>query len=202
MVLKILGFVGVAVASLSLSLPASAQASRIRGEITSVDGLNLTVKTRAGTDVVVHLVNGANVATVVKAAMSDIKPDSFVGAAAMPQPDGTLKALEIHIFPPAMRGTGEGSRDFDLQPGSTMTNATVAYEVAATDGQKLTLKYKDGEKTVIVTPGTPVVAMDGGSIADIKAGAGVVVFASGKNADGSVDARALVVGKDGTKPPM
>lgn len=150
----------------------------------------------------VHLVGGANVATVVKAAMSDIKPDSFVGAAAMPQADGTLKALEIHIFPPAMRGTGEGSREFDLEPGSTMTNAAVASEVASADGEKLTLKYKDGEKTVIVAPGTPIVAMGGGSVADLKPGAGVVVFASGKNADGSVDARALVVGKDGTKPPM
>jgi len=153
---------GAAVVSLALVLAtaASAQAPqvRVRGTIESVSGQMLTVKSRDGADMKIKLADNAPVRTVTKASLSDIKPGSFVGITAMPQPDGTQKAVEIHIFPEAMRGTGEGHRPWDLMPNSTMTNATVDTQVVISDGQKLVLKYKDGDKTFIVPSNVTVVS--------------------------------------------
>src|SRR5207244_5006132 len=142
---------------LSLVVAASAalgqQPIRLRGTIEAVDGPTLTVKGRDGAMSKVKLADNVAIRAVVKMSMDDIKAGSFVGVTGMPQPDGSQKALEVHIFPEPMRGTGEGHRPWDLQPSSTMTNANVETTVASTDGQVLMMKYKDGEKKIIVPPG-------------------------------------------------
>src|ERR1700738_5013273 len=125
---------------------------RIRGTIEAVDGSLLTVKSREGTDMKVRVTDNVAVFGVAKIAMSEIKPGSYIGVTAMPEPDGTQKAVAVHIFPENQRGVAEGFRPWDLRPGSTMTNATVAETVAVTDGQKILVKYKDGEKQVVGPP--------------------------------------------------
>jgi hypothetical protein len=120
----------------------------------------------------------------------------------MPEPDGTQKALAVHIFPEAQRGTGEGFRAWDLRPNSTMTNATVAETVAGTDGQNIMVKYKDGEKKVVVPPETPIVAFVSGDKAELKPGAKVIIFGAIKKDDGTLEAGRVGVGLDGITPPM
>ena len=141
---------------------------RVRGTINSVDGKTLNVTTRDGAALKVKLADNVVVVAVAKASLADVKQGGFVGITAMPQPDGTQKAVEIHIFPEAMRGTGEGHRPWDLMPNSTMTNATVDTEVAVSDGQKLVLKYKDGEKTFIVPANVVIVTYVPATAADLK----------------------------------
>ena len=175
---------------------------RVRGTIEGVDGSMLSVKSRDGAMMKVKLADNAPVRAVVKASLADIKPGSFVGITAMPQPDGTQKAVEIHIFPEAMRGTGEGHRPWDLVPNSTMTNATVDSEVAISDGQKLVLKYKDGEKTFIVPANVIVVTYAPATMADVKSGEKVFVAAAKKMPDGTLDAPNLTVSRGGVSPPM
>jgi len=138
---------------------------------------------------------------VVKASLSDIKQGSFVGITGMPRPDGSQSALEVHIFPESMRGTGEGHYPWDLRPQSTMTNANVENVVTAVDGPTLTLKYKDGEKKIFVPADAPIVSYVPGGKADLKAGAKVFVVAA-KQADGTLQGRAWRVGRDGITPPM
>jgi hypothetical protein len=184
---------------------AAAQApkmARVRGTIESVNGSVLNVKQRDGAMVKVKLADNAPVRAVVKQSIADVKQGSFVGITAMPQPDGTQKAVEIHIFPEAMRGTGEGHRPWDLMPHSSMTNATVDSEVAVNDGQKLVLKYKDGEQTFIVPPDAAVVTFAAASTADLKPGAKVFVAAAKKLPDGTLEAANITVGRDGVDPPM
>lgn len=180
---------------------------RIRGKITAVAGDAVSIATREGPTVVVLLAPDARVVTTVGASVADIKPNSFIGTAAVPQADGTLEALEVHIFPEAMRGAGEGSRDFDLAPGSTMTNATVSGAVSvgtggATGGPTFRLTYKGGEKTVVVPPGVPVVTFAPGSRADVKPGVGAIIFGAEPGDDGTFKAGRITVGKDGVDPPM
>src|SRR5580698_10450033 len=194
----------VACTALVIVTAASAQAPqvRVRGSIESVSGQMLTVKTRDGADVKIKLADNAPVRTVTKASLSDIKPNSFVGITAMPQPDGTQKAVEIHIFPEAMRGTGEGHRPWDLMPNSTMTNATVDTQVVISDGQKLVLKYKDGDKTFIVPSNVTVVSFAPATMSDLKPGAKIFVPAGTKEADGSVTTQRIIVGLNGASLPM
>lgn len=175
---------------------------RVRGTIDSVNGSTLNVTARDGAKVTVKLANNATVVGVAKASLSDVKQGGFVGITAMPQPDGTQKAVEIHIFPEAMRGTGEGHRPWDLMPNSTMTNATVDSEVAISDGQKLVLKYKDGEKTFIVPADAAVVTFVPSSAAALTPGAKIFVVAGAKQADGTVPAPRVNVGLNGITPPM
>ena len=125
--------------------------TRVRGAIESVDGDILTVKSRSGEDVKLHMTGDMKVVGIIKISMADIKVGSFIGATTVPGPDGKQNALEVHVFPEDMRGTGEGSRPYDLRPNSTMTNATVAESVAGNDGHSLMVKYKDGEKKVEVS---------------------------------------------------
>jgi hypothetical protein len=195
-----------ATAGLALMLTASvAQAQqpvRVRGTIEKADGNTLLVKTREGNEVTVKLTDNAQVAGVVKASLSDIKQNSFVGITALPQADGTQKAIEVHIFPEARRGAGEGHRPWDLMPNSTMTNATVDSEVAVSDGQKLVLKYKDGEKTFIVPPNVAVVTYAPATAADLKPGEQVFIAAAKKLPDGSAEAPNITVGRGGVNPPM
>ncbi len=199
-------FFGAAVvftaALLAVSASAQAPQVRVRGTIESVSGQTLTVKARDGSDVKIKLADNAPVRTVTKASLGDIKPGSFVGITAMPQPDGTQKAVEIHIFPEAMRGTGEGHRPWDLMPNSTMTNATVDTQVAVSDGQKLVLKYKDGDKTFAVPANVVVVSFAPATMSDLKPGAIIFVGGAAKEPDGTLDAPNITVGTNGVNPPM
>jgi hypothetical protein len=141
------------------------------------------------------------VAGITKIALADIKVGSFIGTTTVPGPDGSQKAVEVHVFPENMRGTGEGSRPWDLRPNSTMTNATVAESVAGNDGHALTVKYKGGEKKVVVSPETPVVTYVPADKSELKAGAKVVAFVK-KLPDGSLEANRVSVGLNGLTPPM
>jgi Domain of unknown function (DUF5666) len=175
---------------------------RIRGTIEAVDGSVLTVKSREGTDMKVSMTDNVQVTGVTKIAKSDIKTGSYIGVSAMPEPDGTQKALAIHVFPEAMRGTGEGFRPWDLRPNSTMTNATVDQKVEANDGDTITVKYKDGEKKVTVSPDTPIVTFVPGEKSELKPGAKIIIFAATKKADGTLETNRVNVGIDGITPPM
>jgi hypothetical protein len=188
-----------------LGSAASAQqppAVRIRGTIEAIDGPLLTVKSREGTDMKVRLTDNVAVFGVANIAMSEIKQGSYIGVSAMPEPDGTQKALAVHIFPEAQRGAAEGFRPWDLRPNSTMTNATVAQTVAGTDGQNILVKYKDGEKKVVVPPGTPIVTFLAGDKSELKPGAKIIIFGATRKDDGTLEANRVNVGRDGITPPM
>jgi len=140
---------------------------------------------------------------MVKASLSDIKEGSFIGVTAMPQPDGSQKAIGLHIFMDAQKGVVPARfSPWDREPGSTMTNADVTSTVAGVDGQTIMVKYPDGEKKVIVPPNTPVVKFEPGSPADLKPGAQFIIIAAQKAADGSLTAPGINVGRDGAAPPM
>jgi hypothetical protein len=175
--------------------------TRVRGTIEGVDGDLIMVKSRSGEDVKLHMTSDMKVVGIVKIALADIKLGSFIGTTTVPGPDGRQDAVEVHVFPEDMRGTGEGSRPYDLKPNSTMTNATVAQQVTGTDGQTLMIKYKDGEKKVTVGPDTPVVTYVPGDKADLKAGAKVIAFIK-LLPDGSFETNRISVGRDGLTPPM
>ena len=192
-------FVVAATAALA---QAPADTVRVRGTVEGVDGSMLTVKSRDGADLKIKLADNAVIRTVTGKTIADVKQGLFVGITAMPLPDGTQKAVEIHIFPEAARGTGEGHRPWDLMPGSTMTNANVDSEVAVTDGKKLVLKYKDGDKTFIVPDNVKVVMFAPGAMADVKPGAKIFIVAAKKLPDGTLEAPAITVGTNGVDPPM
>src|SRR6266436_2990228 len=175
--------------------------SRVRGTIEAVDGDVLSVKSRSGEDFKLHMTADMRVVDIIKIALSDIKVGSFVGTTTVPGPDGMPIAVEVHVFPEDMRGTGEGSRPFDLRPNSTMTNATVSDSVVGNDGHTLLVKYKDGEKKVLVTPETPVVTYVHADRSDLKAGAKVIAFMN-QLPDGSFETNRVSVGRDGLTPPM
>ncbi len=175
--------------------------SRVRGTIEAVDGNVLSVKSRGGEDFKLHMATDMRVAGITRIALADIKVGSFIGATTVPAPDGGANAIEVHVFPENMRGTGEGSRPFDLRPNSTMTNATVAESVVNNEGHVLTVKYKDGEKKIVVSPDTPVVTYVPADKSDLKAGAKVIAFIK-KLPDGSFEASRVSVGRDGLTPPM
>ena len=176
--------------------------TRIRGTIESVNGSTLMIKTREGTDMKVQMTDNVAVFGVVKTELSEIKEGSYIGVSAMPEPDGTQKALAVHIFPENQRGAAEGFRPWDLRPNSTMTNATVAQTVKGTDGQNILVKYKDGEKKVLVPPGTPVVTFVAGDKSEVKAGAKIIIFGTTKKDDGTLEANRVNIGRDGIAPPM
>jgi Domain of unknown function (DUF5666) len=194
----------ISLASILAAPLAQAQDSppvRIRGTIERVDGATSVIKARDGTELKVTVADNPQIAGIIKASLSDIKQNSFVGVTAMPQPDGSLNAVEVHIFPESMRGTGEGHYPWDLQPQSTMTNANVEQVVSAVDGRTLTLKYKDGEKKITVPANAPIVTYVPGDKSDIKPGAKVFIVAV-KQADGTLQGRAWRIGRDGLTPPM
>src|SRR5580692_652598 len=175
---------------------------RIRGTIESVDGSTLGIKTREGTDVKVKMTDNVAVFAVVKTELSQIKEGSYIGVSAMPQPDGTQKAFAVHIFPENQRGAAEGFRPWDARANSTMTNATVAETVKGTDGQNIMVKYKDGEKKVVVPPDTPIVTFVASDMSEVKPGAKIIIFAAAKKEDGTLEANRVNVGRDGIAPPM
>jgi outer membrane lipoprotein SlyB len=175
--------------------------TRIRGVIEKVDGNTLTIKARNGSDMTVKMADNYTVMAFVKASMADIKPNSYIGVTAMPEADGTQRAIGVHIFMETQRGTGEGFRAWDLRPNSTMTNAAVASAVTSVNGQEVMVKYKDGEKKVLIEKDTPIVAFAAGDKADIKPGAQIIIFAAAKQPDGSLTADRINVGR-GVTPPM
>ena len=176
---------------------------RVRGTIEKVDGDTLTVKTRQGETTTVKLAADARVAAMTKATLADIKTGAFIGVTAMPQPDGSQKAIGIHIFMESQKGVVQARfSPWDREPGSTMTNANVDTMVSGVDGQTVTVKYKEGEKKVIISPTTPIVAMAPGSKADLKPGAQFIIMAAQKQPDGTLTAPAINVGRDGAAPPM
>jgi hypothetical protein len=175
--------------------------SRVRGTIEAVDGDVLAVKSRAGEDVKLHMTGDIRIVGIAKIALTDIKVGSFIGTTTVPGPDGSNNAVEVHVFPEAMRGTGEGSRPYDLRPNSTMTNATVDQSVVGNDGHTLNIKYKDGEKKVVVSAETPVVTYVPADKSDLKPGAKVIAFMK-KLPDGSFETSRISVGRDGLTPPM
>jgi hypothetical protein len=173
----------------------------VRGTIEHVNGSIYVVKSRDGTALKVTLADDPQITGVVKASLSDIKQGSFVGTASVPQADGSQSALEVHIFPEAMRGSGEGNYPWDLRPQSTMTNANIEQIVSAVDGRTLTLNYKDGEKKIFVPANTPIVAYVQGDKSDLKPGAKVFVVAF-KQPDGTLQGRVWRVGRNGVTPQM
>ena len=175
---------------------------RIRGTIEAVDGSVLTIKSREGTDMKVRMTDNVAVFGVVKTALSEIREGSYIGVTAMPEPDGIQKAVAVHIFPENQRGAAEGFRPWDQRPGSTMTNATVAETVKGTDGQNILVKYKDGEKKVVVPPDTPIVTFVAGDKSEVKPGARIIIFGAVKKDDGMLEANRVNVGRDGVTPPM
>jgi hypothetical protein len=177
------------------------QTIRLRGAIERLEGETYVVKSRDGVDYRVTVPDNPQIAGVVNASLADIKPGSFVGVTGMPQAEGSQKALEVHIFPESMRGSGEGHYSWDLRPQSTMTNAKVEQIVASVEGQTLMVKYKDGEQKIIVGPETPIVAYLPGDRSDLKPGAKVFLAAT-KQPDGTLSALAWRVGRDGVTPPM
>jgi hypothetical protein len=175
---------------------------RIRGTIANVDGNMLDIKTREGSDVNVRMTDNVAVFAVVKTELSEIKEGSYIGVTAMPEPDGTQRAIAVHIFPENQRGAAEGFRPWDARANSTMTNATVTQTVKGTDGQNITVKYKDGEKKVVVPPDTPIVSFVASDRSEIKPGAKLIIFGAAKKEDGSLEANRVNVGRDGITPPM
>ena len=201
------GVAGIAVAvAATAALAQQPQATRIRAMIENVDGNVLMVKARNGDQLKVTMADNARYAAMIKATLDELKPDTYIGVTSMPQPDGALKAVAIHIFQPNQRGTGEGHRPWDLTPGSMMTNAAIETTVASADGQSITVKYKQGEKVedkkVLVTPQTVIVRYVPGDKNELKPGVHIIIGAATKNADGSFGAAALNYGRDGTVPPM
>jgi len=170
---------------------------RVRGTIESVDGQLLTVKSRDGATMMVKLADKAPVRAVVKAPLADIKQGSYIAVTAMPQPDGTQKAMAILIFPEALRGLAEGFSKWDFAPNSTMTNATVDSTVSSVDGQTLVVKYKDGEQKITVPPTAEIIAFAPATVADVKAGQKILVVAAKKQPDGTLEAPNISIGDYG-----
>ena len=198
-------FFAAGFAALSLALAASAWAQdtvRVRGTIERVDGNHLIVKSRDGAELKVALAEKALIVAIVKGSLSDIKQGSFVGVTGMPQADGSQRAIEVHIFPESMRGTGEGHYPWDLRPGATMTNANVEHMVTGVDGHTLSVKYKDGEKKLVVPPDATIVTYVPGDKSELKPGTKVFIGAAKKLPDGSLETPRVNYGKDGLTPPM
>ncbi len=188
-------------AVIALGLAANAafaqQPGRIRGQIEKVDGPMLSLKTRDGTMMNVKVDDKARVAALVKASLADIKTDSFIGIAGIPQPDGSIQAFSIHIFLPAQRGVvPDRHGPWDARPNSTMTNGYVENSVTGKDGESLMVKYKEGEKKIVVTPQTVIAAVAPGKMDELKAGTNIIIMASEKQPDGSVLAKVIYLGRN------
>jgi hypothetical protein len=191
----------VAASTLSAVAQQPPSPTRVRGTIEAVEGDVVAVKSRSGEDFKLRIANDMRLVGITKITLSDIKVGSFIGTTTVPGPDGSNSAVEVHVFPEEMRGTGEGSRPFDLRPNSTMTNATVAESVTGNDGHTLLIKYKDGEKKVVVTPETAIVTYVHADKSELRAGAKIIAFFK-KLPDGSFEANRINIGLNGLTPPM
>jgi hypothetical protein len=197
--------IGIAVATglcAGVTLAQNAPPTRIRGSIAALDGQTLSVNTREGAKVDILLNDPLTVATVKRFDLADVKPGSYVGIATRTGADGQQDALEVLVFPEAMRGAGEGHYGWDLEPGSMMTNGTVGGTVDAKSGRQLSVSYKDGNQTIVVPPNAPVVTFAPAAKADLKPGAKVAIFGATKNAEGKLAASRVTVETNGVAPPM
>ena len=192
----------IVIAAMSAAVVAQTPPTRIRGTLEQVDGNLLTVKARTGEVMKVKVPDNVVLVGIAKASMADIGKGKFIGTTTVGQKDGALVAEEVHIFPEAMRGTGEGHRDWDLRPESKMTNANVANIKNMGDGRVITVQYKGGEKQVLVTPRTSVVSFEPASRSDLKPGTGVFINNAERQADGTFTAPRVNVGLKGQIPPM
>src|SRR6202166_556727 len=190
----------VAAVAATAALAQAPQTVRLRGVIEKVDGKTVTANSDKGDALTLNLADKMLVVEVVKASMADIKDGDFIGSGAMPQPDGSQKAIEVHIFAESMRGTGEGFRPWDGAPNSTMTNGTVGNAVTGVDGPVVTVKYKDGEKKIVVTPSVPIVRYEIADMSAVKPGVAFTIVAAVKKPDGSFDIARINVGRDGVVP--
>jgi hypothetical protein len=190
----------VAAVAATAALAQAPQTVRLRGVIEKVDGKTVTAKSDKGDALTLNLADKMLVVEVVKASLADIKDGAFIGSGAMPQPDGSQKAIEVHIFAESMRGTGEGFRPWDGAPNSTMTNGTVGTTVTSVDGPVITVKYKDGDKKIVVTPDVPIVRYEIGDMSAVKPGVAFTIVAAVKKPDGSFDIARINVGRDGVVP--
>jgi hypothetical protein len=197
--IRILAAAALATA-LTVSTVSAQQTQRLRGTIEKIDGNTLLIKSPDGAPLTLTLADNAVVVGVEKATIADIKEGSYIGSGAMPQPDGTQKALEVHIFAESQRGTGDGHRSWDGAPNSTMTNGAVGQAVSSVDGPVITVKYKDGEKKIVVTPNVPIVRYEVGNKSELKPGAAIGVNAATKKADGTYGAARINVGRGGVVP--
>jgi hypothetical protein len=189
-------------AALLVGGQASAQqppTTRVRGTIESLDGNVLAVKARDGASVKIKLADDARVTGMSRMKLEDVKQGSYIGVAGMPEADGSQKAVSVVIFPEAARGLGDGFRPYDLQPNSTMTNAAVSEMVEANDGKTLTVKYKDGEKKIILNSQTQYSTFSPGNRDELKPGVKVIVTAT-KADDGSLQSKGMIYGRDGLQP--
>ena len=193
---------GVVLFGLMSALAQAQTVMRVRGTITAFDGHVLTVKTRDGKDLKVNIPENTSISSLIELQMDDIKQGSFVGVTAIKRgSEGAQYALEVHVFPEASRGSGEGHRDWDLEPGSTMTNANIDAIVELNNGKELALGYKGGIQKIIVPPDTPIVSFVPGDKSLLQTG--IPVFAVAQQAaDGTLTVQRILVGKDGLKPPM
>jgi hypothetical protein len=201
---RVLCALGLALLSAtSASLAQQPAAVRVRGTIEAVDGAMLTVRSRDNqTFYKIKVADNAVVRGLVRASPAEIKDNTFIGVSGLPQPDGSQKALEIHIFPEPMRGTGEGHQSWDLVPNSTMTNAAVAQIVKAVDGHEVTVKYKGGEKKIVLLPQTRIVTFVPGDRSELRPGVKIFIAAARKKEDGTLEADSIAAGRDGLPPPM
>ena len=197
------GLIGIALSVILTSVSVAQQPGRIRGQVEKADGPNVVLKLRDGSTINVRIADDARVSALTKASLADFKNDTFIGIAGVPRPDGSIEAYSIHIFLPAQRGVvADRHGPWDGRPNSTMTNAYIeGTPAAAADGQVLKVKYKDGEKSIIVTPQTSIAAAAPGSKDEIKVGAQLIIFASEKMADGATLAKVMYVGR-GVTPAM
>jgi len=196
-----LGALAVA-AIFAVGTASAQQPSRIRGEITKADGNMLVLKTRDGAMLNVKVADDARVAALVKATKADIKTDAFIGVAGMPQADGSIQAFSVHLFLPAQRGVvPDRHGPWDAKAGSTMTNAYVENIVTGKDGDAVMVKFKEGEKKIMITPQTAITAVAPGNKDELKAGTQIIIMASEKQPDGSALAKVLYVGR-GLTPAM
>jgi len=192
--------IGGALFGVLVATPTLAQQTvRVGGTVEKLDGNVLTVKPPSGENLTVTLTGNYQVVGVVKASVADIKPGSYIGSGAMPQADGTQKAIEVHIFAESQRGTGDGHRPW-TEPGSTMTNGEAGSSVAGVDGPVITVKYKDGEKKIVVGPNTPIVRYEIGDKSELKPGAKIRITNATKKPDGTFEANHINVGRGDVNP--
>jgi hypothetical protein len=198
-------FIAILAATLYPAVSSFAQHSqtvRLRGAIETIDGPNLTIKSRNGETVKVRLADDARASAIVKASVSDLKPNTYIGVTSVPAPDGSDKAIAVHIFPEERRGTAEGRIAWDLLPDSKMTNGAVNLQVAGMQGGIMIVTYKGQEAKIALTPETTIVAFVAGDRSELKPGTQIIIFAATRNEDGTLQAPAISYGRDGLTPPM
>ncbi|MEA2833884.1 MAG: hypothetical protein QOG66_2086 [Methylobacteriaceae bacterium] len=203
--MRLSALIAVLATGLVLAFPSVAQQPqtvRLRGAIETIDGPNLMVKSRNGDVVKVRLADNARASAIVKASVADLKPNTYIGVTSVPAPDGSDKAIAVHIFPEERRGTAEGRMNWDLLPESKMTNGAVNLQVQGVQGGIMTVTYKGQESKIALGPETAIVAFVAGERSELNPGTQIIIFAATRNEDGTLQAPAITYGRDGLKPPM